>query len=218
MKALLIDDHAFFRSGMVHYLESLQEQYTVLEAQDTSQALNLLEQQQDIGLILLDVQLEHENGLEIMPRLVAMAPQIPIVIISGSTDAAWIRLSIKLGARGCISKSASPREIANAIKFVLSGNTYLPKLALETLESKSLEIRSSTKGVSPKLTPRQKSVLECVSTGASNIEVADILGISETTVRAHMTNIFKALSVHNRTRAVSVAQQHGLIQVVSERS
>lgn len=201
MKLLLIDDHPLFRQGLIAALQSLVADTSISEACSVCEALQSNTNSDPFDLILLDIELEVENGLEQLPMLRQRMPGIPVVIISASEDRGPLMQAIEHGAKGYIPKSSTAEVIASAIQLVLSGGIYLP---LFSLQSDKLEVSDKVRQSlsNSLLTNRQIDVLKCLAKGLPNKKIAKDLGIAETTVRAHVTDILRALNAENRTEAV----------------
>lgn len=204
MQVLLIDDHPLFRQALRSHLGVLAEVVTVIEAANCAQALALLQSGQEIDLILLDIFLADENGLEQMSVLRKRCPAAPVVVVSASDNAAQVRTAIAHGAAGYIPKSTNAEVIRAALQIVMNGGTYVPACAL-------VSPLHSTRTDEAMLTARQLQILASVVKGHSNKRIANELGVAEATVRAHVTQIFKALNVSNRTEAGYAATQRNLL-------
>lgn len=200
MKILITDDHALFREGMRHVLTQLGDDVTLIEAGDCAQALTLVETHPDITLVLLDLHMPGRNGFAALETLTHQHSALPIVVLSGSDDRSDMRRALDGGAMGFIPKSATAAVMLSALKLVLAGGVYVPPEM----------IHAGGDGAAAGLTPRQLDVLARVIEGKPNKVIAEELDLTEATVKAHITAVFKALSVTNRTQAARAAQQLGL--------
>jgi two-component system nitrate/nitrite response regulator NarL len=142
--------------------------------------------------------LKNEQGFGAIQRIKDTAPQIAVVVVSGSDDSATIRNCIDAGAMSFIPKSVAPEVLTHALQRVLAGAVYLPEQVVSTLEGIALQ---------GSLTPRQQQVLQGLSRGLSTKLIARELDLSEHTVKEYIAIIFHALGVHNRTEAVIKASQ-----------
>lgn len=204
MKILLADDHKLVRAGLVLVLKQMQDGVELLEAGTSLEAVALAEENNDLDLVLMDLDLPDGSGLEALSAINAKAPTLPVVILSAMEDQAMIARSMELGARGFIPKSASGEVMINSLRLVLSGGICLPPGYADTQRSNGGEER-------PSLTQRQLEVLRYMAQGNSNKEIARELGISENTVRVHISAIISALDATNRTEAAYSAMRLGLI-------
>lgn len=208
MHVLLVDDHPLYRQALGSHLGALAEVVHVIEASSCAWVFAELPSKQDIDLILLDIFLVDENGLDQMYPLRKRFPAAPIVVISASESAAQVHHAIQRGAAGYVPKSANGEIIRAALQIVMNGGTYVPAFALAQVAD-----AMSRDGL---LTARQLEILAGVVKGHSNKRIANELGVADATVRAHVTQIFKTLNVSNRTEAGYAAMTRGLIKPASD--
>lgn len=201
MKLLLVDDHALFREGLKYVLVQLDEHVEVVECGRCSEAFSIIEKDKDFDLILLDVDLPDMSGLEGLQKLREIDPSIPIVFLSGSEEGHLIRKALDLGVMGYIPKSQTSEIMIQALQLILKGGRYIPDHVLRA----SADEKDGLEG----LTARQKEILELITQGKSNKEIANVLGIADNTVRVHISAIFQLLKVNNRTEAALKALHIG---------
>jgi len=199
-KILIADDHPLVREGIKHVLAKINDEKLILQASNFADAEKIINQQNDLDLILLDLNMPQMNGVASLIKLRQQLPSTPIVIISASDDISDIRGAINNGANGYIHKSSSNEVMLNALLLVLSGGLYLPPQWNVSTE----------KNITP-LTHRQKQVVALLAVGKANKEIAKEFSISDKTVKAHLSEIFKRLEVSNRTQAVHQARQLGVL-------
>ena len=157
--------------------------------------------------MFLDLNMPDTNGLNDLALIKKLHPQVPIIVVSAHEDAETISTCLSFNASGYIIKSSSPDEIKIAIKTILQGNTYLPpNVSLEELKDPSVNDDAAKKVRS--LTPSQLRILIEVGKGKLNKQIAYDLDITEATVKAHITSVFKKLHINNRTQAVLFSQEH----------
>jgi DNA-binding NarL/FixJ family response regulator len=197
MKILIADDHPLFRAGIRHVLHQLSEQVEITEVGDHAQILEQLAAH-DFALALLDLNMPGMQGLTTIEILARNYPLLPLVILSASESRADMQRAFDCGALGFIQKSATPAVMLSALKLVLAGGIYLPPALLQ---SEVAVLRPSSENLAD-LTPRQSTVLACVLEGRSNKEIAIELGLTESTVKTHITSIYKSLKVTNRMQAM----------------
>jgi len=200
MKILIADDHALFRTGLRHILAQLDSEVSVFEAANHDAAATLLAQHQDADIALIDLDMPGREGITSLHGLLGQCPTVPIVVISASEDRRDMRRALDAGAMGFIPKSETAQVMLSALRLVLSGGVYIPPALLMNSPN-----TSSTEAAGG-LTPRQRDVLERLIQGRSNKEIGRELGLSEATVKVHITAIFKAFNVTNRTQAARVAE------------
>ncbi|MDN6320811.1 MAG: response regulator [Marinobacter sp.] len=208
-KILIADDHPLFRDAISSVLASGVDGSEVLQTDDLESALKVTQQNDDIDLILLDLNMPGMNGLNGLMTLRNEAPTIPVVIVSAEEDKQIVLQAITYGAVGFITKSSPRAEMTHAIQQILNGNVYLPSDIIRTGKESSNNTRRNNHDdnpVSPEmlnsLTRRQLLVLERMSRGESNKQIAYNLNIAETTVKAHVSAILRKLGVHNRVQAI----------------
>ncbi len=205
MKILLVDDHTLFRDGIAHVLQALAEEMDIRQACNGSEALRMAEEHANLELVLLDLNLPDQSGFDILSHFSQHYPTLPVIIISASEEHSDMRQAIQQGAMGYIGKGSSSQVMLNAIHLVMAGEIYMPASLIQS---------ASQHNESPahRLTQRQKEVLELMDLGYANKLIADKLNITEATVKMHVTALFRALQVTNRTQAVLKAQKMGLVK------
>ena len=216
LKVLVIDDHPLVQEGVAAALESLGHDVTVLAAADSEQGLTAASANPDIDLVLLDLALPGMGGLGLIGRLHAHFPSLPVVVLSALEDPENVRHAIAAGAMGFVPKSAQTRVLIEVLRQVLEGNVSVPSMLNVGggAPQPGALPGGGTGGGDPDvalLTLRQLEVLSRLCEGKTNKQVATDLGLSEKTVKAHVTAIFKVLGVVNRTQAVLAARRIGMI-------
>jgi DNA-binding NarL/FixJ family response regulator len=216
MKILLIDDHVLIREALRGVLKQLKRDVVILDASNSSQAMQFIEDHTDIGLILLDLNLPDRDGFALLAELRERYPAISIVVLSALQDRANVIRALDCGALGYIPKSAKREVMISALKLIFAGGIYIPPeiLAREepTTTSSPMPYEHGQQEISPSnlgLTDRQVDVLALMMEGKNNKLICRMLNLAEPTVKNHVTAILKALKVSNRTEAVIVANQLG---------
>lgn len=207
MKILLADDHALFREGMRHVLARLDDDVAIIEAGDCAQVLEQANAHADIGLVLLDLHMPGGDGFAALDALSQKYPALPVVVLSASENRADMQRALDAGAMGFIQKSATAPVMLNALHLVLSGGVYVPPAMVQA--GTAADPQPAIAGSVP-LTPRQLDVLRYVIDGKANKVIAAELGLTEATVKAHITAVFRALKVTNRTQAALAAERLGI--------
>lgn len=208
MKILVIDDHPLVREGLRQVLSGLAPNVGILEASRCSAAFELAATNPDIDLVLLDLGLPDVSGLDALDQFGIRYAELPVIILSGTDDRSVMRQCFNRGAAGFIPKSSLSEVLRSALLLVLSGGTYIPPEMLECLPAPAIDDREAPRLA---ISDRQHEVLQLMANGCSNKRIAADLGISEQTVKAHVTVILRALGVASRTRAVIVARQFGVM-------
>lgn len=216
MVVLVVDDHPLFREGLSQLLRELDAGAEVLAEPDARRGLSVAAGRADLDLILLDLTMPGMNGLDAVERFAVEAPGVPVVIVSGLEDPAQVRRALALGAVGYIPKSTPSPTLIDALRLVLGGGMYFPPLMLGAIDSEGAPATQPAGRPGSRapeaLTERQIEVLVLLATGKSNKVIARELDLSEKTVKAHITAVFRVLGVVNRTQAALEARRCGLIE------
>ena len=209
MKFLIVDDHPVLREGLSALLTQTFAASTVVTACDAVEAFSALDAHGDLDAVVLDLNMPGMAGMEAISEFGRRRADLPIVVLSSSEDARDVRKAIGLGALGYVSKSASQQSLAAAIRLVLEGDVYVPPFLLK--EHRGPSGRNGPVDGLPRLTGRQVEILALLGRGEPNKVIAQHLDMAEKTVKVHITAIFKALNVVNRTQAATVGRAAGLI-------
>lgn len=200
LKLLIVDDHAIVRDGLEAMLRLALGDVCIATAATGAQALQLCASAPP-SLVLLDVRMPGNDGFSVLETLQRQHPATRVLVLSASATAAEVRLARRMGAAGYLSKSADGADVVQAIRTIMKGGTcFASGDAPETAPECDLSAR-------------ELDVLRHLGRGLSNQELATALGISETTVKAHLRAVFAKLNVTNRTEAVTCAYQMGLVSV-----
>lgn len=211
MKILIADDHGLVREGLRQSLTELDSALEVLEAADFQGAFDVIQNHADLSLALVDLNMPDMAGIQAINKIMDDAPTVPLVVLSASDNVDDMREVLDSGAMGFISKSESSAVIISALKLVLSGGVYVPPALINQPNKKPTE-KTAAETNKPVLTPRQVEVLKLLANGESNKQIARDMGLSDVTIKVHLSAVFKALGVNNRTQAVLEASKCGLIE------
>lgn len=217
LKILVIEDHALVREGLVHLLRQLDEEVITLEAPEGEAGIKLLEEHDDLDLVMLDLALPGVDGLSWLKIQRKRFPAVPIVVCSAYDDGATVDKVMRAGAAGFVPKAYAADRLLAALKRVLQGEIVVPSVVPAYAmgidrPSTAADIddgpggRSRTKDFG--LSPRQVEVLNLIVKGKTNREIAQLLGLTEGTVKIHVTAVFRALGVKSRTQALVAATRH----------
>ncbi|WP_369959628.1 response regulator [Pseudomonas benzenivorans] len=205
-KILIADDHPLFREAIHNVVSDGFPGSSILETADLDSALALTLEHDDLDLILLDLNMPGMHGLNGLMQLRNEAPTIPVVIVSAEQDKQVVLQAITYGAVGFITKSSPRAQMTEAIAQILDGNVYLPPDIIRSQGNTSRRSHPENPGISAELlnalTRKQLLVLERMTKGESNKQIAYSLDIAETTVKAHVSAILRKLNVHNRVQAI----------------
>ncbi len=231
INVLIVDDHPFFRQGICLYIEPIQDIAIGAEASNGQEAVSLLVDN-NFDVILMDLQMPEIDGIEATRQILDINPDIKILIMTSFNSWDKVYQALQVGAAGYILKDAEPEELMAAIRAVAAGGNYfgsevtgeiMQQLSEKTLDNKlgnKLDSKSSKEvknfNLIEPLTDRELEVLQYLGKGLSNKAIADVLIISEKTIKTHVSNIFSKLQVNSRTEAVVYAIRHGLIEQEDE--
>lgn len=205
-KFLIADDHPLFREALKGALQNAFSELTVFESDNFKSTLEILQKEDELDILLLDLHMPGNDDLYGLIRIREDHPDLPIAVVSGSEELSVVSKVMGYGALGFIPKSSSSAEIAAAINEILDGETWLPeamKDKVNQLTGEEVEVAAQVAS----LTPQQYKVLSYLHEGLLNKQIAYELNISEATIKAHITAIFRKLGVYNRTQAVLIASK-----------
>lgn len=204
MNILIVDDHPLFRHALIQAVRYSLPQAQISETAAVNEFYERLENGPEPDLVLLDLNLPGASGFSAFVHVRAQYPALPIIVVSAHEDASIIQRAIAHGAMGYIPKSAHPSHIGEAIRQVLDGDIWLPPnlpAANMNFDPRAADETALAERIQS-LTPQQFRVLMMVAEGLLNKQIAYELDVSEATIKAHVTAIFRKLGVQNRTQAV----------------
>lgn len=198
-KIIIADDHPLFRQALLGTLKPKLSFTSWLEAQTIAELEALLEAHNESDLLLLDLNIPGAHGFNTLIHVRNHFPQIPVVIVSAHEDHDTISKAMGYGAAGFVPKSTPVDDIYNAIVTILSGSVWLPA-SFQQMQDSGEECDIAERVAS--LTQQQYRILMMFAQGMLNKQIAYDLNVSEATIKAHATAIFRKLNVRNRTQAV----------------
>jgi len=206
IRVMLVDDHAMVRHGLQQLLDGVADLEVVASTSDGSQA-SALAQEHSPDVVLMDLQMPTVDGVAATRSIVADVANTRVVVLTSFSDRERIVAALDAGAVGYLLKDAEPEELVSGIRAAARGESPLhPRAARELLAARSTTEASTSES----LTPREVEVLALVREGLANKQIARRLGISERTVKAHMTSLFQRIGVTDRTQAALWAERHGI--------
>lgn len=210
IKVLIVDDHSLFRDGLRAMIQACPEIMLIGEAESGEEAIQLaVDLQPDV--ILMDIQMPGINGIEATRQIVKMSPHIAILVVTMLEDDSSVFAAMRAGAKGYILKGAKHTDLLRAIKVVTDGEAiFSPGIAVKLVDFFNKMQPIVPVQVFPELSDREREVLQLISHGLKNAEIAERLFLSPKTVRNHVSNILSKLQVVDRTEAALRAKQAGL--------
>lgn len=213
IRILLVDDHTLFRSGLKALLSRQADFEIVGEASDGLEGVKLAEQLKP-DLVLLDLDMPVMNGTEALAQMLAANRELPVVMLTVSEDAEDLKEAFVLGARGYLVKNIDAEYLVNSVRQVVAGESVMsPEMTskfVNGIRAKHLSLMPEVRPETVKsLTERERQILGCLAQGASNREMANLLNMSESTVKAHLQCIMRRFDFSSRVQAaVFAAERH----------
>jgi DNA-binding NarL/FixJ family response regulator len=203
IRILTVDDHPLLREGIAALVKAESDMEIVAEASEGEEAIKQFRRHRP-DVTLMDIQMPNLNGIEAISRIRNEFPGAKIIVLSTYSGDVQVLQAIKAGARGYIVKSQVHRELLNAIRSVHAGHRRIPpEIAAELAEH----------AADDSLSPREIDVLRLIAAGNANKQIADKLSIEETTVKSHISSILSKLNANDRTHAVTIGLQRGIIEL-----
>ncbi|MBX3725252.1 MAG: response regulator transcription factor [Xanthomonadales bacterium] len=208
MDILIADDHPLFRDALKRAVSRVLPQAALHETDSVPGLQDLAEAHPHADLLLLDLNIPGAQGFSALVHFRSHYPQLPVVVVSAREESSTMQRAIRLGASGFIPKSASLETIAQALTEVLEGAVWLPG---DLVEDGEADVRENDLAARiAELTPQQFRVLAMLGEGLLNKQIAWQLGVSEATIKAHMTAVLRKLGATNRTQAILMVRRLSL--------
>ena len=201
-KVAVVDDHGVVLAGLKFVLSRAEGMQVVATAESAEDILGFYEKAKP-DVLLLDIRMPSVSGLDALETLRKSHPDAKVAMLTTSELEEDIFRALKLGANGYIPKDSRPAEIAKAVREIASGGRYIP----EDIQ-RIFDMRQGVKSLSA----REISIIQLAAKGFSNLEVAEMLGISVNSVKTHFRHIFEKMDVSDRTEAVTLAISRGIIE------
>ena len=215
MRVLLVDDHAIFRHGLAMLLSSLRPEVEIVQCAGPQGWPLLLKGDglEGFDLTLMDLHMPGFTGLQALSQFRELAPQVPVVVLSGDENPATVQACIDAGAFGYVPKSAEPEALIEAMERILGGGVWLPGSSLGIVDPNT-RAKTASQGSWARMqlpvTLRQRDVLQRVVQGKTNKVIAKELGISDGTVKTHLAHLMAILGVNTRTQIVYELARQGI--------
>lgn len=207
-RVLIADDHDLVREGICKLLELYENIEVVAEAGDGLETVTKVRDKMP-DLVLLDLNMPRMDGITTIRKIKEISPQVKVLILTIHDGEEYIYEVIRAGAEGYIQKDVKPDELKDSIERVIKGEKVFPRSIERQVSETAVQQREIEE-----LSAREHEVLELLAQGMSNRNIAETLFISEKTVKNHVSNILKKLSVNDRTQAVIVALKLGLVKLL----
>ncbi len=218
IRVLVVDDHAVVREGIRHVLSEAAGFEVVAEAAGGAQAL-MLAQAHVPDVVLLDITMPGESGLEVASRIAKILPEVRVLILSMHDQSEYVLEAVRAGAKGYVLKDTGPAELRDAVRAVHAGSEFFSPAVASRLSAAvrgELE-QEQQQGRLEQLTPRERDVLVLVADGRTNKEIGAELGISPRTVETHRESIVRKLDIKSVAGLTRFAIESGLVSNSDQR-
>lgn len=212
IRIIIADDHPFLRTGLRHVLEEHAMFQVIGEASDGREAVRLAQEGRP-EVAILDIGMPNLNGIEAARQICESLPRTSVVVLSMHSDEAYVLRALKAGARAYLLKQSAEADLVAAVKAVNEGKTYFsPGVSLMLINDYIRQMRDRNVDDSyDLLTPREREILQLVSEGKSNKDIANLLNLSVYTVETHRGNVMDKLNLHSVPELILYAVRKGII-------
>lgn len=198
---LIADDHPLFREALQAALNPFFDDMKIIESDSLSTTLKAIKNHPEIDLILLDLNMPGSDNYYGLTSVIDKSANTPVIVVSASDNEESVNIAMHYGARGYIPKTFNSRKMAHVIMTVLDGGIFIPEKYIDKIGVNAPDLMTSIEYVKG-LTPKQLRVLRCLKEGKMNKQIAEELFVTEATVKAHISAIFKKFNVSSRTQVV----------------
>lgn len=198
---LIADDHPLFREALQAALNPFFDDMKIIESDSLPSTLKAIKNHPEIDLILLDLNMPGSDNYYGLTSVIDKAANTPIIVVTASDNEESVNIAMHFGARGYIPKTFNSRKMAHVIMTVLDGGKFIPEKYIDKVGVNAPDLMTSIEHVKG-LTPKQLRVLRCLKEGKMNKQIAEELFVTEATVKAHISAIFKKFNVSSRTQVV----------------
>lgn len=209
IRVLVVDDHQIVREGLRWMLGADDGVEIVAEAESAAAAMDAVASIRP-DVVLLDIHLPDRSGIEVLTEIGNRFPGLPVVILTMSAEPEYVEEAVRAGAAGYLVKNAPRAELVRALQAAAAGDAYIQAEVTRPLLARfAREVRAP--GAGPALSPREQQVVSLLGEGLANKQVAAKLGISDTTVKGYLRDLYEKLGAADRAQAVAIALRHRLI-------
>ncbi|MCR5117321.1 MAG: response regulator transcription factor [Lachnospiraceae bacterium] len=211
INVMLVDDHKMLREGIKQLLEFDPEIKVVSSAQTGKECLSLLEENKP-DVVLLDINLPDTTGIKLIKDIKKRSKTIKVMMLTVHNEVEYLVDSLDGGADGYILKDSGADELIKAIKFIYNGERYIEPSLIPSLNARLVQLETETDMVKS-LTKREIQILSLLVSGKSNLDISEILKLSEQTIKNHVTALYKKIGVKDRTQAAVFAIRNNIVSM-----
>ena len=212
-KVLIADDHVIVREGLIALLNLADDIKVVGEAADGREAIDMTEQLRP-DVVLMDIRMAELDGVQATREIRARFPEVHVIALTNYDDDEYVFDCLRYGASGYLLKDVSPEDLVKAIKSAVQDESLVDPSVLNKVLTQFRQLtEDGSNHADHKLSSREQEVLEALTAGLSNKEIAQRLYIAEKTVKAHFSSIYRKMNVSTRSQAIVVAVKTGLVDL-----
>ena len=211
-KVLIADDHAIVREGLIAMLNLADDIRVVGEATNGLEVIEMTEKLRP-DVVLMDIRMAKLDGIQATREIKTRFPEVNVIALTNYDDDEYVFDCLKYGASGYLLKDVSPEDLLQAIKSAAQGESLIDPAVLNKVLTQFRHLARDSSDHADKLSPREKEVLKALTAGLSNKEIARQLCITEQTVKAHFSSIYRKLNVTTRSQAILGAVKNGLVDL-----
>lgn len=212
IRILVVDDHFVVREGLKLIFETEDNYEVVGEAENGEKALVLIDELKP-DVVLMDLSMPKMTGIEAIKALNEKGSSVPIIILTTYDDGNLIKEGLSLGAKGYLLKDTTRENLIRTVESAIRGEILLQPEISKSIFSSKKEPSQRDNSFNIAITERELFILQAIARGCTSKEIASDMGISERTVKAHLTSIYAKLKVNSRSEAVAIAIEQGIIHI-----
>lgn len=212
INVLIADDHSMVREGLKQLIELEDDIKVISQAGDGNETLKKIKKYNP-DVVLLDINMPNKNGLQVLQEIKRDKINTKALVLTIHNEVEYLYRAVEIGIQGYVLKDSESDVLINAIRLIYNGNNYIQPNMAALLFKRMNDKKTNAVSLISELTKREMDVLKLITEGLLNKEIADILNISEKTVKNHVSNIFKKIKVSDRTQAAVFAIKNNIIDI-----
>lgn len=212
LKVIIADDHVIVREGLMAMLNLADDIRVIGEATNGQEVVQMAEKLRP-DVVLMDIRMAELNGVQATREIKSRFPEVQVIVLTNYDDDEYVFDCLRYGASGFLLKDVTPEDLVKAIKCAVKGRSLMDPLVLNKVLARFRHLAQDGSGHADRLSQREKEVLTALTAGLSNKEIAQQLFITEKTVKAHFSSIYRKLNVRRRSQAIVGAVKSGLVNL-----